>query len=135
MAPATATREPRPMTGRSSAYKESGVDEELAGVALRRVVDQLQRTKRKPGLSYGYFASVVEFAGTGLALCTDGVGSKAIVAQMMNKYDTIGIDCVAMNVNDLICVGATPIAMLDYIAVDPTPSAHASLILRPISTT
>ena len=44
--------------------------------------------------------------GVGLALCTDGVGSKTIIAEWMSKYDTIGIDCVAMNVNDMICVGA-----------------------------
>jgi phosphoribosylformylglycinamidine cyclo-ligase len=53
----------------------------------------------------------------GLAICTDGVGSKSVVADMMKKYDTIGIDCVAMNVNDVICVGARPLSMVDYIAV------------------
>ena len=112
-----------PPSGPTSAYAEAGVDTQAADDALRGVLRQLAKTKRKPGLNYGYFASVIEFAGTGLALCTDGVGSKALVAQMMNKYDTIGIDCVAMNVNDLICVGATPISMLDYIAVEaPDPT-------------
>jgi len=53
----------------------------------------------------------------GLAFTSDGVGTKALIAQMMNRYDTIGIDCVAMNVNDLLCVGATPLSMVDYIAV------------------
>jgi len=53
-----------------------------------------------------------------LAICTDGVGSKAIIAQLMDRYDTIGIDCIAMNVNDLICVGAQPISLVDYIAVE-----------------
>ena len=67
----------------------------------------------------GYFASVVEITDTlGLALCTDGVGSKVLVAEMLHRYDTIGIDCVAMNVNDAICVGAEPISFLDYIAVE-----------------
>jgi phosphoribosylformylglycinamidine cyclo-ligase len=67
----------------------------------------------------GYFASVVEITDTlGLALCTDGVGSKVLVAQMLDRYDTIGIDCVAMNVNDAICVGAEPIAFLDYVALE-----------------
>jgi phosphoribosylformylglycinamidine cyclo-ligase len=60
---------------------------------------------------------VIDIGGVGLALCTDGVGSKSVVADMMKKYDTIGIDCVAMNVNDVICVGARPISMVDYIAV------------------
>jgi phosphoribosylformylglycinamidine cyclo-ligase len=54
----------------------------------------------------------------GLALCTDGVGSKVLVAEMLHRYDTIGIDCVAMNVNDAICVGAEPVSFLDYIAIE-----------------
>ncbi len=67
----------------------------------------------------GFFASVVEITDTlGLALCTDGVGSKVLVAEMLRRYDTIGIDCVAMNVNDAICVGAEPISFLDYIAIE-----------------
>lgn len=69
-------------------------------------------------LPIGYFANVIEVAGQGIALCTDGVGSKSIIAEMMKKYDTIGIDCIAMNVNDMICVGAKPISLVDYIAVD-----------------
>ena len=62
-------------------------------------------------------------AASGSRLCTDGVGSKAIVAQMMRKYDTIGIDCVAMNVNDLLCVGARPVSMVDYIAIERADAA------------
>ena len=70
-------------------------------------------------LPIGYFANVVEIGhGMGLALTTDGVGTKVLVAEMMHRYDTIGIDCVAMNVNDVICVGAEPVSMLDYIAVE-----------------
>jgi phosphoribosylformylglycinamidine cyclo-ligase len=53
-----------------------------------------------------------------LAFCTDGVGSKVIVAEQAGRYDTVGIDCIAMNVNDVICVGAEPIALVDYIAVE-----------------
>jgi phosphoribosylformylglycinamidine cyclo-ligase len=49
---------------------------------------------------------------------TDGVGSKLIVAEQAGRYDTVGIDCIAMNVNDVLCVGAEPIAVLDYIAVE-----------------
>lgn len=70
-------------------------------------------------LDIGFFASVVEIADNlGLALCTDGVGSKVLVAEMLHRYDTIGIDCVAMNVNDAICVGAEPVSFLDYIAIE-----------------
>ena len=53
-------------------------------------------------LDIGYFANVIDIGGgIGLAICTDGFGSKSIIADMAKKYDTIGIDCVAMNVNDL----------------------------------
>ena len=56
----------------------------------------------------------------GIAVGTDGVGSKLIVAEQTGRYDTVGIDCIAMNVNDVICVGAEPIAVLDYLAVEQT---------------
>lgn len=67
----------------------------------------------------GHYASVLAIdERTGIAICTDGVGTKVIVAMQAGRFDTIGIDCVAMNVNDLICVGAEPIAMVDYLAVE-----------------
>jgi phosphoribosylformylglycinamidine cyclo-ligase len=70
-------------------------------------------------LDFGAYASVLEIGGQmALAISTDGVGTKAIVAQLMDRYDTVGIDCVAMNVNDVLCVGAEPISMVDYIAVE-----------------
>jgi phosphoribosylformylglycinamidine cyclo-ligase len=69
-------------------------------------------------LEAGYFASVLRLGeNMGLALSTDGVGTKILIAQMLGKYDTVGIDCVAMNVNDILCVGAEPIGMLNYLAV------------------
>ncbi len=71
-----------------------------------------------PQLGFGAYANVLALGGNqGLAITTDGVGSKILIAEMMDKYDSIGIDCVAMNVNDLLCVGAEPIALVDYIAV------------------
>ena len=54
----------------------------------------------------------------GIAIATDGVGSKLVVAEQADRLETVGIDCVAMNVNDLICVGAEPIALVDYLAVE-----------------
>src|SRR5207245_1006030 len=67
----------------------------------------------------GHYASVIRVTPElGVALATDSVGSKVIVAEQTGRFDTIGIDCVAMNVNDLVCVGAEPLALLDYIAVE-----------------
>ena len=107
----------------SDSYKAAGVDVAEADAGLRRIVERITAGWPKAGfgavqLPIGYFANIVDIGGTGLALCTDGVGSKAIVAQTMRKYDTVGIDCVAMNVNDLLCVGARPVSMVDYIAID-----------------
>ena len=67
----------------------------------------------------GHYASVLRLdERIGLALSTDTVGTKMVVAERLGRYDTIGIDCVAMNVNDVICVGAEPIAMLDFILTE-----------------
>jgi phosphoribosylformylglycinamidine cyclo-ligase len=72
----------------------------------------------RPLLELGFFANVLPLtAELGLAISTDGVGTKLLIAQELDKYDTVGIDCVAMNANDVICVGARPISMVDYIAV------------------
>ncbi|HEY3284312.1 MAG TPA: phosphoribosylformylglycinamidine cyclo-ligase [Armatimonadota bacterium] len=69
-------------------------------------------------LENGFYANVLKLTPElGLAISTDGVGTKILLAELMEKYDTVGIDCVAMNVNDVICVGAEPIAMVDYVAV------------------
>jgi phosphoribosylformylglycinamidine cyclo-ligase len=109
-------------------YEAAGVDTAEADAGLRNIVERIKATWPPKGtlgevkLSIGYFANVIDIGGIGLGFCTDGVGSKAIIAQMMSKYDTIGIDCVAMNVNDLICVGARPISMVDYIAIQNADS-------------
>ena len=113
---------------RSETYRESGVDTAEADAGLSRIIARVQKTWPAAGLGrlvlpIGYFANVIELDGIGLALCTDGVGSKTIIADMMGKYDTIGIDCVAMNVNDMICVGAKPLSLVDYIAVEKTDAA------------
>lgn len=105
------------------AYRRAGVDTPEADAGLNHIVARVKRTwpageKGRVLLPIGYFANVIEMNGVGLALCTDGVGSKTIIASMMGKYDTIGIDCVAMNVNDMICVGARPLSLVDYIAVE-----------------
>ena len=80
-------------------------------------------------LRSGHYANVLRLdERTGLALSTDGVGTKLIVAEQLERFDTVGIDCVAMNVNDVVCVGATPIALLDYVAVEePDPEMLAAV--------
>jgi phosphoribosylformylglycinamidine cyclo-ligase len=107
----------------SDAYARAGVDTAQAG----RAVDSLLAVLRsidagrasRVALPAGHYASVLEIApGLGLALCIDGVGSKVIVAEQVGRFDTVGIDCVAMNANDLVCVGAEPLALLDYVAVE-----------------
>ena len=124
----------KPMVQKSTGlYVEAGVDTNREEEALRRLVQQVRRTWPTQGLGrvmldIGYFANVIELGGLGLALTADGVGTKVLIAQMMNKYDTVGIDCVAMNVNDLLCVGATPISMVDYLALDePDPEKVEAL--------
>jgi phosphoribosylformylglycinamidine cyclo-ligase len=107
----------------SEAYAAAGVDTDEADKAVVAIVDQLKSAKPDGGTRVvplpGHYASVLKIApGLGLAIATDGVGSKLLVAEQTGRISTVGIDCVAMNVNDLVCVGAEPIAMVDYIAVE-----------------
>src|SRR5205807_3247176 len=105
-----------------STYKDAGVDTEGQDLAMHYLRQRVELTfELRPNevrLPIGYFANVIDLGGgVGLAVSTDGVGTKILIAQMMDKYDTIGIDCVAMNVNDVLCVGAEPTTMVDYLAV------------------
>jgi phosphoribosylformylglycinamidine cyclo-ligase len=109
-------------------HKAPGVDIAEADAGLNNIVARITATWPKSGfgavqLPIGYFANVIDLGGIGLAITTDGVGSKAMIADMMRKYDTIGIDCIAMNVNDLLCVGAKPVSLVDYIAVEKADAA------------
>ena len=112
----------------SGAYAQSGVDTGAADRGVAALVGVLRtidtgRASRSV-LPSGHYAAVLEVApNLGIAVGTDGVGSKLIVAEQAGRYDTVGIDCVAMNVNDIICVGAEPIALLDYLAVEQVEPA------------
>src|SRR5215472_13163265 len=112
------------MNSGTDLYQAAGVDTASAQSGLQRIIERIKATWPAPNalgavkLDIGYFANVIDIGGIGLAICTDGVGSKSIIAQMMRRYDTIGIDCVAMNVNDVLCVGARPISLVDYIGVE-----------------
>jgi phosphoribosylformylglycinamidine cyclo-ligase len=111
----------------TDAYAASGVDTGAADRGVAALVDVLRtietgRSSRAVPLP-GHFAAVLEVApNLGIAVGTDGVGSKLIIAAATGRYDTVGIDCVAMNVNDVVCVGAEPIALLDYLAVEQVDS-------------
>ena len=105
-------------TSPAVSYEQAGVNVALGD----RFVEQLKQRVKRPGHSQlpkaaGGYASVMPFSSDKwLALTTDGVGTKLRVAQALNRFDTIGIDLVAMCANDLLCVGATPTGFLDYYA-------------------
>ena len=115
---------PFPMAGLR--YSDTGVDTDKAaretGALARVLATTLQLRAGKTGasvLEHGYYASALRITDDlALGICTDGVGSKIEIALAMGKLDTIGIDCIAMNVNDLVCIGAEPIAMVDYVGVE-----------------
>ena len=113
-------------------YKESGVDTDKEEIIMKAFINQIEKThinSDKILQPNRYFANVINLTDEiGLAVSTDGVGTKVLISQMMEKYDTIGIDCVAMVVNDIICVGAKPITFLDYIAIEE-PNEHLMMEL------
>jgi phosphoribosylformylglycinamidine cyclo-ligase len=107
----------------SDAYAASGVDTSESARAIDALVGVLRTIDlgrpSRSRLPSGHYAAVLEIApNLGLALSTDGVGSKVVVAEQTGRFNTVGIDCIAMNVNDVVCVGAEPIAVLDYVAVE-----------------
>jgi len=102
-------------------YREAGVDIDREAKGIKALVSEL-RFKRE-GLGsileeVGHFTGLVDFGDWALSLCTDGIGTKILVANAVKKWDTLGIDCIALNVNDMICIGAEPIAFVDYFAVE-----------------
>jgi len=105
-------------------YADAGVLIEGEAEAMAGLLGWVKKTlalrsgRGEALLGLGHFANVIRLDNrTGLALCCDGVGTKILVAEMARKYDTIGIDCVAMNVNDMVCVGAEPLAFMNYLGV------------------
>jgi phosphoribosylformylglycinamidine cyclo-ligase len=103
-------------------YGALGVDTMGVEGSLKQLGEIIRSTfgynQAAPMLPLGYFANVLRLSDdVGIAIATDGVGTKILIAQQMDRYDTVGIDCVAMNANDIVCVGARPISMVDYIAV------------------
>ena len=104
-------------------YKKTGVD--ISGIksshkGIGRIISSTHDKSVRHG--FGHYAGIVRAQGRDIAVHTDGVGTKVLIAGMMKKYDTIGIDCMGMNVNDMICTGATPVAFVDYIAANRNDS-------------
>ena len=107
-------------------YAKAGVDSRHVRETHRVLATRLESTfeVRKGKIGWplypiGHYAGLVDVgAGRVLSLHTDSVGTKVLVAKMMDRFDTIGIDCVAMCANDLICTGAEPISFLDYMAMN-----------------
>lgn len=103
-------------------YRDAGVDVGRIRTAQKSIGDIISATHKLPLSAkvvsgFGHYAGLMKIGSQLVALHSDGVGTKVLVAQLMNKFDTIGIDCVAMNVNDIICVGAQPVGFIDYIAL------------------
>jgi phosphoribosylformylglycinamidine cyclo-ligase len=105
-------------------YKKAGVDIskiKQSQKAIGKLITSTHKLQKKAKIAHGFghYAGIVEIpGGKMLATHTDGVGTKVVISNLMKKYNTIGIDCVAMNVNDIICIGATPISFVDYIAAN-----------------
>lgn len=105
-------------------YASSGVDirkEEEAVSSLAAFVAQTHALRQgkvgAPLGSLGHFSGLVDLGDRALAVSTDGVGTKILVGRELQRYETLGVDLMAMNVNDIICVGATPITFVDAISV------------------
>ncbi len=92
-------------------YAETGVDIDASEAATHALIGAV-------GEFEGDYAGLVDIGDQYLALATDGVGTKLLVAEAIDDYSTIGIDCIAMNVNDLVAQGVEPVAFVDYLAVE-----------------
>ncbi len=112
-------------------YAESGVDigkEEGTIKALTKGMDYRRKGLGAPLTGIGHYAGLIDFGEYALALATDGVGSKVLIANEMKRWNTVGIDCIAMNVNDLLAIGAEPISFVDYLALEAHDEDFAAQI-------
>ena len=111
------------MNKNSFTYKKSGVDIDAADKFIKFISSTTTKKRGKKKFNnIGGFGSISNLPKNikrpKIVACTDGVGTKIEIANLINKYDTIGIDLVAMSVNDLIVQGATPLLFLDYISIN-----------------
>lgn len=112
-------------------YAKAGVDihaENMSIDAMKAVLTTRRKGFGAPMTEIGHYAGLLDMGSFALAMTTDGVGSKVLIANAIKKWDTIGIDCIAMNVNDLLAIGAEPIAFVDYLAVEKVDPERAGQI-------
>lgn len=120
-------------------YKDAGVDTKEGGRAVELMKDHVKRTFNENVLTgLGSFGSLFSLDLKGienpvLVAGTDGVGTKLKIAFLMDKHDTVGQDCVAMCVNDIVCQGAAPLFFLDYIATDKVVAEKIADIVKGIA--
>lgn len=120
-------------------YKDAGVDVEAGYEAVRLMKDDVKRTFRPEVLTdLGGFGGLFglnkdKYSEPVLVSGTDGVGTKLKIAFLMDKHDTIGIDCVAMCVNDIVCSGAEPLFFLDYIALGKNRPEKVAQIVKGVA--
>jgi phosphoribosylformylglycinamidine cyclo-ligase len=125
------------MNNKLITYKKSGVNINAADkfVNFISTVSSKKRGKKK-FLNIGGFGSISDIPHhikqPKIVACTDGVGTKVEIANILNKYDTIGIDLVAMSVNDLIVQGAKPLLFLDYISINKIDLKKLKSIIKGI---
>ncbi len=116
---------------RKLTYAESGVDihaENRSIDAMKAALTGKRQGFGAPLTEIGHYAGLLDMGSFALAMTTDGVGSKVLIANALRKWDTVGIDCIAMNVNDLYAIGAEPIAFVDYLAVEKVDPERAAQI-------
>lgn len=123
---------------RGLTYRDAGVDLVKASESHKIIGKLIEKTfSLRSGRfgevvgEYGHYANLIDIgSGRALAVHSDGVGTKVLIAQLMDRYDTVGIDCIAMNANDLICIGAEPLAIVDYLAVEKSDPEMIEHIVR-----
>lgn len=122
---------------KGATYSDSGVDIVEEGETIEEIWKLLPKTfNLNPNAKFlqaiSHYGGIVDIGMPDkyLVVTVDGVGSKVLIAEMLNKFDTVGIDCIAMNVNDLICVGAEPLVFVDYYAIEKPDTKMANEIAQ-----
>jgi phosphoribosylformylglycinamidine cyclo-ligase len=118
--------DPEGADGAELTYADAGVDIEASEAATAALIGVV-------GESDGDYAGLLDIGDRYLALATDGVGTKLLVAAALSDYSTVGIDCIAMNANDLVAAGVRPVAFVDYLAIDEPDDTFAEQIGQGLS--